>query len=69
LYSEAPWHEKGKQLEQPATAKEAMRAGGLNRREKLAPIQTDEALSGRITRRMAAIRDDLKSSDPKSSAP
>ena len=56
----------GKQLEETATAGEAMSAGGLDWREKLVPIQTEKALSKRISRRMAVMRDDLKSGDPKS---
>jgi hypothetical protein len=43
-YGETPWHEKGKQLEQPTTAEEAISASGLDWRVKLVPIQTDEAL-------------------------
>ena len=51
---------------QRATAEEAISAGGLDWREKLVPIQTDEALRREITRRMAVVRDDLNSGDPKS---
>ena len=65
-YGETPWHEKGKQLKQRATAEEAISAGGLDWREKLVPIQTDEALRREITRRMAVVHDDLNSGDPKS---
>ena len=54
------------QLEQPATAEEAIDASGLDSREKLVPIQRDEALPREITRRMAVMRDDLNSGDPKS---
>jgi hypothetical protein len=65
-YGETPWHEKGKQLEQPTTAEEAISASGLDWRVKLVPIQTDEALPRKITCRMEVVRDDLKSGDSKS---
>ena len=61
-----PWHEKGKQLEQPTTTEEAISASGLDWRVKLLPIQTDEALPREITSRMEVMRDDLKPGDPKS---
>jgi hypothetical protein len=66
LLRQTPWREKGKQLEQPTTTEEAISASGLDWRVKLVPIQTDEALPREITRRMAVVRDDLKSCDPKS---
>jgi phage/plasmid-like protein (TIGR03299 family) len=63
-YGEVPWHEKGRRLKEPATAKEAITAGGLEWCVRLVPIQTDERLPRSITRRVAVVRDDLESGDP-----
>lgn len=63
-YGDTPWHKKGIQLKQPATAEQAIKAGGLDWRVRLVPIQTDERLPRNITRRMAVVRDDLKPGDP-----
>jgi len=61
---EVPWHKKGTKLTKPATAEEAIHAGGLDWGVKLVPIQTDEGQPRSITRRMAVVRDDLESGDP-----
>jgi phage/plasmid-like protein (TIGR03299 family) len=64
-YGEVPWHEKGRKLTQPATAREAIKAGGLDWRVRLVPIRTDEAEPREITRRRAVVRDDLEPGDPR----
>ncbi len=64
-YGETPWHKKGIQLPQPATAKEAIKAGGLDWRVRLVSIRTDETEPREITRRMAVVRDDLEPGDPR----
>jgi phage/plasmid-like protein (TIGR03299 family) len=64
-YGEVPWHRKGNELTKPATAKEAIMAGGLNWYVSLVPIRTDEKSPRKISRRMAVVRDDLEPGNPK----
>jgi hypothetical protein len=65
-YGETLWHKTGKQLKQPTNAEEAISASGLDGYVKPVPTQKDEALRREIARRMAVVRDDLNSGDPKS---
>jgi len=60
-----PWHEKGIRLPQPATAKEAIKAGGLDWDVRLQPIQTVESPPREIVRRVAVVREDLQPGDPR----
>jgi phage/plasmid-like protein (TIGR03299 family) len=64
-YGEIPWHKKGTRLEAPATATEAIKAGGLDWTVSLVPIQTEERKPREITRRVAVVRDDIESGDPR----
>jgi phage/plasmid-like protein (TIGR03299 family) len=64
-YGDTPWHKKGTQVPQPATAEDAIKAGGLNWRVRLVSIQTDERQPREITRRVAVVRDDMKPGDPR----
>jgi phage/plasmid-like protein (TIGR03299 family) len=63
-YGGIPWHKEGTPLVRPATAEEAIKAGGLDWVVRLVPIQTRESPPRSITKRMAVVRDDLKSGDP-----
>lgn len=53
---DAPWHGLGTQLEEPATAREAMDAAGLDYLAELRKIQTDDGTP--IPKRKAVIRSD-----------
>jgi phage/plasmid-like protein (TIGR03299 family) len=64
-YGETPWHKKGNRLEQPATANEALKAGGLNWGVRRVPIETHERLPREIAKRVAVVRDDLDPGDPR----
>jgi phage/plasmid-like protein (TIGR03299 family) len=63
-YGERPWHGKGTKLEQPATAGEALCAGGLDWEVGLVPIVTAENPPSPIMRRKAVVRKDRKPGDP-----
>jgi len=51
-----PWHGLGTQLDEPATAAEAIEAAGLNYHVDLRPIETDDGIP--IPQRKAVIRSD-----------
>ena len=57
MYSgEVPWHRLGTRLEEPATAREAINAAGLDYLAELQTIQTDSGTP--IPRRKAVVRSD-----------
>ena len=43
---DTPWHKKGTQLPQPATAEEAIKAGRLNWRVRLVPSKLKRGYRG-----------------------
>lgn len=53
---EVPWHGLGTRLEEPATAREAIEAAGLNYLAELKDIQTDEGTL--VPQRKAVVRSD-----------
>jgi phage/plasmid-like protein (TIGR03299 family) len=55
-YGEAPWHGLGRQLDQPATAQEAIAAAGLDYEVQLTPIATFDGLT--VEGRRAVVRYD-----------
>jgi phage/plasmid-like protein (TIGR03299 family) len=63
-YGDRPWYGKGTQLKQPATADEALSAGGLDWEVGLVPIITAENPPSPIIRRKAVVRIDREPGDP-----
>ena len=55
---EVPWHKLGTRLNEPATAREAIDAAGLNYLAELKPIQTSDGIP--IPQRKAVIRSDSR---------
>ena len=53
---ETPWHRLGTQLNEPATAAEAIKAAGLNYQVDLHPLVTEEGIP--VPQRKAVIRSD-----------
>ncbi len=51
-----PWHRLGTKLDQPATAREAIEAAGLNYRVELKPLKTNDGTE--VTTRKATVRMD-----------
>jgi len=64
-YGSQPWHGKGKSLPSPATAREAILAGGLDWSVEFAPLQTAENLPSPVKTRMAIVRTDREPGDPR----
>lgn len=62
-YGDIPWHEKGREITHPATAKDALKFGGLDWEVDLIDIQTAEVPPTAITRRKAVVRTDKKTGD------
>lgn len=53
---EVPWHRLGTKLDQPATAREAITAAGLDYRVELKPLKTDDGND--VHTRKATVRAD-----------
>ena len=53
---EVPWHRLGTKLDQPATAREAINAAGLDYRVELKPLQTIDGND--VPTRKATVRSD-----------
>lgn len=62
-FGKRPWHEKGNKLNEPATAVEALKAGGLDWDVEMVPIQTNEDPPSTIRQRMAVVRTDKPKGD------
>jgi len=57
-FGETPWHGLGTELENPATAAEAIDAAGLNYRANLVPMMTEDEIV--VPNRNAVVRDDTR---------
>lgn len=55
---EVPWHGLGTRLEEPATAREAIEAAGLDYRAELIPMVTEDGIE--VPNRKAVIRNDTR---------
>jgi phage/plasmid-like protein (TIGR03299 family) len=64
-FGEIPWHKLGNVLKQPANLREAIEAGKLDWEVSLIPIQTAEIPPTEILRRLAVVRTDRISGDPR----
>lgn len=53
---EVPWHRLGTELEEPATAREAIEASGLDFRVELKPLETTDGTA--VPQRKGVVRDD-----------
>lgn len=53
---DCPWHRLGTKLDQPATAREAITAAGLDYRVELKPLETDDGYN--VPSRKATVRSD-----------
>ncbi len=58
FFGETPWHGLGTELENPATAAEAIEVAGLNYRAELVPMLTEDGIV--IPNRNAVVRDDTR---------
>lgn len=57
-FGETPWHGLGTELENPATAAEAIEAAGLNYRAELVPMVTEDGIG--VPLRKAVVRSDTR---------
>jgi len=64
-YGSVPWHGLGRYVPQPLDLDDALAQGGLDWTVKLVPIATADGASSPAPHRMAVVREDRESKDPK----